>query len=67
MGGLAWHYLNYVHCLAEMGHEVYYIEESYDRPACFGPDLSGPTTNADYGLRFSSQAFSRLGLADRSA
>jgi hypothetical protein len=67
MGGLAWHYLNYVHGLAELGHDVYYIEDSYDRPACFGPDSSGPTTNADYGLRFSSQAFSRLGLADRWA
>jgi hypothetical protein len=67
LGGLAWHYLNYVHGLAEMGHDVYYVEDSYDRPACFGPDSSGPTTNADYGLRFSSQAFSRLGLADRWA
>jgi hypothetical protein len=67
MGGLAWHYLNYVHGLAEMGHDVYYIEDSYDRPACFGPDSSGPTTNAHYGLRFASEAFSRLGLADRWA
>jgi hypothetical protein len=67
MGGLSWHYLNYVHGLAEMGHDVYYIEDSYDRPACFGPDASGPTTNANYGLRFASEAFSRLGLADRWA
>src|SRR2546430_9953134 len=66
-GGLAWHYLNYVHGLAEMGHDVYYIEDSYDRPACFGPDSSGPTTDAHYGLRFASEAFSRLGLADRWA
>jgi hypothetical protein len=67
MGGLSWHYLNYVHGLAEMGHDVYYIEDSYDRAACFGPDSSGPTTNPDYGLRFATQAFSRLGLGDRWA
>lgn len=34
-GGLAWHYLNYVHGLAELGHDVYYIEDSYDRPGGF--------------------------------
>jgi hypothetical protein len=66
-GGIAWHYLNYVHGLAELGHDVYYIEDSYDRPACCGPDGDGPTTDAGYGLRFAADAFRRLGLADRWA
>lgn len=66
-GGIAWHYLNYVLGFAELGHDVYYIEDSYDRPACCGPDGDGPTTDARYGLQFADAAFRRLGLADRWA
>src|SRR5438045_1359955 len=28
LGGLAWHYLQYVLGLADLGHDVYYLEDS---------------------------------------
>src|SRR5262249_3491340 len=66
-GGQAWHYLNYVHGLAELGFDVYYIEDSDDHPSCFDPGLTGATTDPTYGLCFASKAFNRLGLGDRWA
>src|SRR3954453_22634455 len=66
-GGLAWHYLNYVHGLAELGYDVYYIEDSGDEPSCFDHALNGPTTDCTYGLRFASKALNALGLGDRWA
>jgi hypothetical protein len=66
-GGQAWHSLNYVHGLAELGHDVYYIEDSDDTPMCYGADISGPSNDATYGLRFAANAFARLGLDDRWA
>jgi len=79
VGGLAWHYLHYVIGLAQMGHEVYYVEESEDWPSCFNPDNAASrakeeagnirqpferlSTNPDYGLRFISSIFNRIGLS----
>jgi hypothetical protein len=66
-GGQAWHSLNYVHGLAALGHDVYYIEDSDDTPMCYGPDTSGPSKDAAYGLRFAADAFAQIGLGDRWA
>src|SRR5437762_1608490 len=66
-GGQAWHYLNYVHGLERLGHDVYYIEDSDDHPFCFDSSLGGPTTDPTEGLAFASAAFTRLGLGDRWA
>jgi hypothetical protein len=63
-GGLAWPYLNYVHGLAALGHDVYYIEDS---EFYFDPELNGEVTDPGHGLRFASDAFGRLGLGDRWA
>ena len=37
LGGLAWHYAQYVMGLARLGHDVYFIEDSSDFPSCFDP------------------------------
>jgi hypothetical protein len=66
-GGNAWAYLNYVHGLAHLGHDVYFIEDSDDHPFCFDSRLGGPTTDPTEGLAFASAAFARLGLGDRWA
>ena len=65
--GQAWHYLNYVHGLAALGHDVYYIEDSDDIPMCWLPHLTEVTADASYGLRFAARAFDKLGLNDRWA
>jgi hypothetical protein len=64
-GGNAWANLSYVHGLAELGHDVYYIEDSDDCPTCYDPKNTVATTDPTYGLRFAASAFSRLGLGDR--
>ncbi|HEX8475249.1 MAG TPA: hypothetical protein VF666_14560 [Pyrinomonadaceae bacterium] len=67
IGGLAWHHLQYVLGLARLGHDVYFVEDSDDYPACYNPERD--TINADptYGLRFAADAFERLGLGERWA
>lgn len=66
-GGCAWHYLNYILGLAELGHDVYYIEDSGDIPACYDPGMSNPNNDASYGLRFTSRILNSVGLGDRWA
>ena len=34
LGGMAWHYLNYVGAFAELGHDVYYIEDCGELLCC---------------------------------
>src|SRR4029077_14786370 len=66
-GGNAWANLSYVLGLAELGHDVYYFEDSDDYAACYDPRISAATTDATYGLSFAANAFARLGLDDRWA
>lgn len=66
MGGLAWHHLQYVAGLHRLGHDVLFIEDSGDYPACFHLDGEVDTDPAE-GLAFASRAFDRLGLGERWA
>jgi len=66
-GGQAWHYLNYVHGLAHLGYDVYYIEDSGNQASCWDPALTEASTDPTCGLHFASAAFARLGLGDRWA
>jgi hypothetical protein len=62
IGGLAWHYLQYVMGLAALGHEVLYLEDSDDYDSCYDPALNERTTNPTYGLAFADDAFRGVGL-----
>lgn len=66
MGGLAWHHLQYVAGLHRLGHDVLFIEDSDDYPACFHLDGEVDTDPAE-GLTFVRQTFDRLGLGERWA
>jgi glycosyltransferase involved in cell wall biosynthesis len=65
-GGNAWAYLHYVLGLAELGYDVYYIEDCGDQ-LCVDQTLAHGTTDPTIGLRFASEIFGRLGLGDRWA
>jgi hypothetical protein len=67
LGGLAWHYLQYLIGLANLGHDVFYVEDSDDYPACYNPSRNVTDTDPTYGLRFTARAFDRLGLGERWA
>jgi hypothetical protein len=61
---MAWHHLQYVLGLARLGHDVRFVEDSDDYPSCYDPERGVVDECPDYGLRFTTTAFSRLGLAD---
>src|SRR6266545_1661439 len=64
LGGLAWHYLQYVLGLSKLGHEVFYVEHGDDYASCYDPARNEWGTDPSYGLTFAGAAFRRLGLAD---
>ena len=66
-GGNAWANLGYAHGLAELGHDVYYIEDSDDYPMCYDPENRTATTDPTYGLYFAANVLGRVGLGDRWA
>ena len=65
LGGLAWHYLQYVLGLSRLGHDVVFFEDSDDYASCYDPRTNTTGTDPSYGLGFAADAFSRIGLADR--
>lgn len=67
IGGMAWHHLQYVLGLHRLGHEVLFIEDSGDEPACYDPTCHQVGVDPTYGLQFADDAFSRLGLGERWA
>lgn len=67
LGGLVWHHLQYVLGLHLLGHEVLFLEDSDDYPACYWPETYEMSTDPTYGLQFLQQVFSRYGLANHWA
>jgi hypothetical protein len=65
IGGLAWHHLQYVLGLAQLGHDVYLLEDSDDYPSCYDPSGAVVGEDPSYGLRFAAHALERLGLKER--
>lgn len=62
LGGLAWHHLQYVLGLKDLGHDVLFLEDSEDYPACYDPSTESVGTDATYGLKFIETVFDQLGL-----
>lgn len=67
IGGMAWHYLQYVMGLRDLGHDVYFIEDSDDFPRCYDPSRHVTDEDPTYGLGFARRTFREVGLADRWA
>lgn len=67
LGGMAWHHLQYVLGLSELGHDVYFLEDSGDWPECYDPATLTVGTDPRYGLQFATDTFTRIGLGDRWA
>jgi len=68
LGGLAWHHLQYVMGLAQLGHEVCFLEDSGDtRWCCYDPSRDVTDSDPTYGLRFAAAAFAHCGLSTQWA
>ncbi len=65
LGGLAWHHLQYLMGLAQLGHDVYFLEDSDDYPSCYNPLTNRTDTDPAYGLQFAQQTLQRVGMGDR--
>jgi hypothetical protein len=55
MGGVAWDYFHYVLGLDQLGHDVYYHEDTWVWP--FDPILQYPTENPGYTVKFFEEFF----------
>jgi hypothetical protein len=65
---LAWHHLQYVMGLGQIGHEVYFAEDSGDsRWCCYDPARNVTDEDPTYGLEFARCAFERVGFGERWA
>src|SRR5262245_42878828 len=72
VGGLVWHYLQYALGLAQLGHEVLYLEDScFLEDDAYGwyydPTVDEWRDDPTYGLAFLDRTFTRVGLAGRWA
>jgi hypothetical protein len=67
LGGMVWYHLQYLQGLAELGHEVYFLEDSDDYPSCYDPERGFTDVDPTYGLRFASCVFEPIGFKERWA
>lgn len=67
LGGAAWHHLQYVLGLTQLGHDVIFLEDSDDFPSCYDPSRHTTDTAPSYGLRFAETAFNRIGMGSKWA
>lgn len=67
LGGMFWHHAQYALGLRELGHDVWFFEDSEDYPCCYDPNRHETSTDATFGLGFTERAFGRLGMSERWA
>jgi hypothetical protein len=68
IGGMAWHHMQYAIGLADLGHDVWFVEDSSDDAwACYDPATGVNGPDPAYGLRFASEALACVGFGDRWA
>ena len=68
LGGMAWHYAQYAKGLLELGHDVWFLEDSEDHLwSCYDPEKHEQGVDPSYGLGFATDFFSRLGFGERWA
>jgi hypothetical protein len=63
LGGMAWHYFQYVLGLARLGHDVYYVEDSGRDP--YNPVEGGPSPDCGYNVAYLAGVMARFGLDRR--
>ena len=61
LAGPTWHHLQYVRGLVDLGHEVWYLEDSQDYAACYDPAQQIVTADPSYGLTYAQRVFDRMG------
>ena len=62
-GGVAWDYLQYVEGFRQLGHDVYYLEDTETWP--YDPIHETVTADCSYNVGYLGNVMDRLGLGDR--
>lgn len=65
LGGMAWHYLQYLVGLSRLGHDVYYLEDSGQYP--YNPHEQGLAKSCGFNVSYLSQMLTQYELGDRWA
>ncbi|MCC6679835.1 MAG: glycosyltransferase [Phycisphaeraceae bacterium] len=68
LGGMAWHYLQYALGLRQLGHDVFFFEDSdLHEACCYDPSRHAVDEDPTFGLAFSDKLFREVGLEHRWA
>jgi hypothetical protein len=70
LGGITWHYLQYMLGLARLGHDVYYFEDSGQFPYNLDGGASGTdwvANDCTYNVSYLAKIMARFGFEDRWA
>lgn len=62
LGGMTWHHLNYLLGLQELGHEVYFLEDSGDYILPYNPSTWTCEPDSSYGRRYLEETLAQYGL-----
>lgn len=62
LGGMTWHYLNYLLGLQSLGHEVWFLESTGDWAEPYDPTTNTCSPDATYGLNYLRETFEYVGL-----
>jgi hypothetical protein len=65
LGGMTWHHLNYLLGLQEMGHEVWFLEDSGSYSYPYNPRTRECSTDSAYGRNYLLETFEQYGLPAR--
>ncbi|HWQ90873.1 MAG TPA: hypothetical protein VN673_04325 [Clostridia bacterium] len=67
LGGMVWSNLHFLMGLRDLGHEVYYFEDSDDYASCYDPARCLTDTNPSYGLSFAANVLGKLSFGEHWA
>ena len=62
-GGVAWDYLQYVAGFRQLGHEVFYLEDTETWP--YDPVNNTISADCSYNVRYLEAVMTRLGLGNQ--
>lgn len=65
LGGVAWDYIQYVLGLRQLGHDVYYFEQTGQSP--YVPQLGGLSDESEFTVNYLFRLMAQFGLKDRWA
>jgi len=65
LGGMTWHHLNYLLGLQELGHEVWFMEDSGSYSYPYNPVTWQSSPDSNYGRAYLENTFAQYGLKPR--